>query len=889
MKDKNRNHIEPEENFSDALKSVVKKIEVDASFKAELGKHLAEAHQPAKLDFGQFVSNRALPAFGWVFALALMALVLNWMFRSIAPPPIPAAQETASQATQDIPSPVPNDVTTPIPGGEGYDWRGAKLYLAQPLPQSPAEANIYLMNKDEPATVEEARSLARRFGIQGEMYTTDGFIYGTTDYVFSDGKQSLQVHSDKYFTYTADLARHNRSFPKPANPHAEKVIREFLSSRGFDFSFHIYPSEFFGGYVVQPLAPDSIPMQYESFTLPMMRVVLDENGQVLTIDASLMDFDPNPIGEYGILSAQEAFDRLLDDSAMIGKMEFSHSPTTMPREWYPIHPDNQPVTIYGYVLSSPAVDSSKPPLVLMDGVPVTGNSNGMESLDRSSFIEATGQFMVENGIRKFNVESWDRNVNEIWISGILSRQGDQVIFTSDDGTEKQYPLIDPPADLPIDAQPSGSSLAISGVIENGALIWDYIQFFENNSGGGGGGGGAKGFYQLNLSGAPVPFPTPSAQVNIPQENAEYIIKEGDTLFAIAESYGIPPEKIIEANTWLEGGVLTPGKTLVIPNQQQVNNQFTGVYPVQEGDTLSALAQKFGTTVESLMQLNALTDTNIFVGQNLIVPFPEPIEQPVEDLRGYLSVNLLRKSDGTTVKEYNLEVIQENGSIIYQMEGSALGELDAYNGLPTLITGTINTDGRLVVASYKIPYPDLHFQILKGTQRAEQIEGQNVIVFTAEDGTVYVEFLVTNTFPLTPDSFTGIAGDLIQQEVLVIPGETFGGLPVAHVYQSEVIQENGPELEVQANRIYAYDEPSNPGSPTDYTAPNLTIDKVELVYYGSNPYYQVNDPNYSQRSPHIQPVWHFHGFYEDGSEFDMLIQALKQEFLLPELAPGISPG
>ena len=38
MKDKNRNHIEPEENFSDALKSVVKKIEVDASFKAELGK-----------------------------------------------------------------------------------------------------------------------------------------------------------------------------------------------------------------------------------------------------------------------------------------------------------------------------------------------------------------------------------------------------------------------------------------------------------------------------------------------------------------------------------------------------------------------------------------------------------------------------------------------------------------------------------------------------------------------------------------------------------------------------------------------------------------------------------------------------------------------------------
>jgi len=65
--------------------------------------------------------------------------------------------------------------------------------------------------------------------------------------------------------------------------------------------------------------------------------------------------------------------------------------------------------------------------------------------------------------------------------------------------------------------------------------------------------------------------------------------------------------------------------------------------------------------------------------------------------------------------------------------------------------------------------------------------------------------------------------------------------------------------------------------------------VELVYYVSNPYYQVNDPNYSQRSPYIQPVWHFHRHYEDGSEFDILIQALKQEFLSPELAPGLSPG
>jgi len=837
MKDQIKNHVEPEENFSDALKSVVQKIEVNARFKAELGKQLMEAHQPARSHLGQSVFHRAVPTFGWVFALALMVLVLNWMFRSIAPPPIPAAQETPSQATQDLPSPSPTEFVTPSPNDEGYDWRGAKLYLAQPLPESLADAHIYLMNKDEPATAEEARTLANRFGIQGEMYTTEGFVYGTTNYMFSDGKQSLQVHSDKYFTYTADPARHNRSFLKPSNPNAEEVIREFLNARGFDLPFQAYPSEFFGGYVVQPLAPDSIPIQYESFTLPMMRLVLDENRQVLTIDASLMDYDPNPIGEYGIITAQEAFDSLLDESAMTGKMEFSHSPTNMPKEWYPTYPDNQTVTIYGYVFSSPAVDPGKPALVLVDGVALTGNTNGMESLDRSSFIKATGQFITENGIRKFSVESWDRQVNEIWVSGILSRQGDQVIITSDDGTGKQYPLIDPPADLPVDAQHSGSSLGISGVIENEALSWDYIQFFENNgNGGGGGAGGGLGFYKLNLSDTPVPFPTPT--------------QRSDT---------------------------------------NNSSQFTGIYTIQEGDTLTAIADRFGTTMDDLMQLNALTDTSILIGQNLVVPIPEPVEQPVEDLRGYLSVSIHKKSDGTSSKEYHLEVAQENGSTIYPMEGSALGELDAYNTLPILITGTINTEGSLVVDSYKVPYPDLHFQILKGTQRAAQIEGQNVIIFTAEDGAVYVEFLATNTFPLTPDSFTGIAGDLIQQEVLIIPDETFGGLPVAHVYQSAMIQENAPELEVQANTIYVYDDANDPGLPTDTTRPNLTIDQVELIYFVSNPYYQVNDPNYSQRSPYLQPAWHFIGHYDDGTEFDMLIQALKEEFLLPELAPGLSPG
>jgi hypothetical protein len=302
-----------------------------------------------------------------------------------------------------------------------------------------------------------------------------------------------------------------------------------------------------------------------------------------------------------------------------------------------------------------------------------------------------------------------------------------------------------------------------------------------------------------------------------------------------------------------------------------------------------IAAHFAVSIQSIIDQNRLSaDCLISIGQILLISPDNPVEQHVEDLRGYLSISIHNHSDGTSTKEYNLEVIQENGSGIYTMDGPILSELDIYNQLPILITGTINVSGKLVVESYKIPYPDLHFQILKGTQRVEQVDGQNAVIFTTEEGVSYVEFMVTNNIP-NQGSLIGYQGDLLEQEVLIIPDETFGGIPVAHIYRGSIVQEGAPAMEVQANRILVYNEPDDPFLSPDYVSPSLTIDRVELVYFVSNPYYQVNDPNYNQRSTYIQPVWHFHGRYEDGGEFDALIQALQQEFLLPELVPKAGVG
>jgi LysM repeat protein len=47
---------------------------------------------------------------------------------------------------------------------------------------------------------------------------------------------------------------------------------------------------------------------------------------------------------------------------------------------------------------------------------------------------------------------------------------------------------------------------------------------------------------------------------------------------------------------------------------------SGLYIVQQGDTLSGLAEDFGTTVEEIMAANGLTDPNALqAGQTLIIP------------------------------------------------------------------------------------------------------------------------------------------------------------------------------------------------------------------------------------------------------------------------------
>ena len=75
-----------------------------------------------------------------------------------------------------------------------------------------------------------------------------------------------------------------------------------------------------------------------------------------------------------------------------------------------------------------------------------------------------------------------------------------------------------------------------------------------------------------------------------------------------------------------------------------------------------------------------------------------------------------------------------------LEGD-LQALQSYQNRPVDVWGSIdhfNQDGTPVVKvdRYEIPFPDLQFQVLKGTQKIVQLEDQPATLFTAEKGETY---------------------------------------------------------------------------------------------------------------------------------------------------------
>ncbi len=112
----------------------------------------------------------------------------------------------------------------------------------------------------------------------------------------------------------------------------------------------------------------------------------------------------------------------------------------------------------------------------------------------------------------------------------------------------------------------------------------------------------------------------------------YTVRPGDTLWAIAARYGISVNAIVRASGLDDADALQIGQQLVIPVDAPAPTRRTTStpvylverYEVREGDTLWALARRFGMSVDELAGLNGIDpDVTLRIGRVLKIKAPRP--------------------------------------------------------------------------------------------------------------------------------------------------------------------------------------------------------------------------------------------------------------------------
>ena len=111
---------------------------------------------------------------------------------------------------------------------------------------------------------------------------------------------------------------------------------------------------------------------------------------------------------------------------------------------------------------------------------------------------------------------------------------------------------------------------------------------------------------------------------IPPSGFNYVVQPGDTLSLIAQQFGVNLNDLIDANPEIEDpNLIFPGQVILIPVEDELPPPPSGgsVYIVQQGDTLFGIAQQFGADLDELIATNPqITDPDIiFAGQFIVIP------------------------------------------------------------------------------------------------------------------------------------------------------------------------------------------------------------------------------------------------------------------------------
>jgi len=244
------------------------------------------------------------------------------------------------------------------------------------------------------------------------------------------------------------------------------------------------------------------------------------------------------------------------------------------------------------------------------------------------------------------------------------------------------------------------------------------------------------------------------------QDTVHVVQPGETLFRIALNYGLTTDILAQANGIADPTRIYAGQTLVIPSTNPgadtssvvVNPLVAGTpttITISRGETLNSIAQRYGITVEQLMQINSITNPNlIYAGQQLTVfAAPEASAAPADTSAALPAESAAAPTTTHVVQpgEHLAQIAQQYGvswTVIAQANNIANADT-IYAGQTLVIPAPGSVADLGIIAAPQAPLPTITF----GKQIVVDLSDQRTYVY--QDGVLLRNVLVSTGLPGTP--------------------------------------------------------------------------------------------------------------------------------------------
>ena len=133
----------------------------------------------------------------------------------------------------------------------------------------------------------------------------------------------------------------------------------------------------------------------------------------------------------------------------------------------------------------------------------------------------------------------------------------------------------------------------------------------------------------------------------------YQVEKGDTLITIAKKFSMKSNKLKELNGLNNSTKLKINQKLIIPIEQSMLDIIASAeYSVKAGDNIGAIAQKFNLSSLDIMKYNGLNKrSTIHIDQKIILPFPHKISELKVKLRSKVVKSIGKRKLRVTATAY----------------------------------------------------------------------------------------------------------------------------------------------------------------------------------------------------------------------------------------------